>query len=486
MATELTELSGLELAARIAARDVSPVEVVRAVYERLDATEPAWNCFVLRTAERALAEAQVAEREIAAGHYRGPLHGLPLAVKDNIAVAGTVTAAGAKFLDDNVTPDDAEAVRRLAAAGAIVVGKTNLHELALGSSTINPWWGATRNPWHTDYIPGGSSGGTAAAVAGRQVPLGLGTDSAGSIRMPASVSGCVGLKPTHGRVSQRGLVASLTVTTDHIGPMTRTVADAALMLEAMAGHDPRDPFSLDRPVPAYREALGRDLRGVRVGVPTNYYFDLLDPEVEAGVRAAIRELAGLGAELVDVTIPDLEAMMQARVGLGGEGLAFVTPYLRARPEQFSEELRTRLLTAHFVLARDYARANRVRRLLMERFAAAFRTVDLLAAPATIIPAYPIADNQVTVRDYRTGQDVQLGTANVLIRNTATHNLSGLPSISVPAGFTARGLPFGLMLTGRPFDEALVLAAAHAYEQATPWHKRRPAEPSLRLAGRSQK
>lgn len=478
MSTELTELTGLELAPRIAAREVSPVEVVRAVYDRLDATEPVWNCFVLRTADRALAEAQAAEREIAAGHYRGPLHGLPLAVKDNVAVADTVTAAGAKFLHDNVTPDDAVALQRLARAGAIVVGKTNLHELALGSSTINPWWGATRNPWNTDYIPGGSSGGTAAAVAGRQVPLGLGTDSAGSIRMPASVSGCVGLKATHGRVSMRGLVASLTVTTDHIGPMTRTVADAALMLEAMAGYDPRDPFSIDRPVPAYRAALGRDLTGLRVGVPTNYYFDLIDPEVEAGVRAAIRELAGLGAELVEVTIPDLEAMMQARIGLAGDGLAFVTPYLRSRPEQFSEELRLRLLTAHFVLARDYARANRVRRLLMERFAAVFRTVDLLAAPATIIPAYPIADHQVTVRDNRTGQDVPIGTANVLIRNTATHNLSGLPSISVPAGFTARGLPFGLMLTGRPFEEELLLAAAHAYEQATPWHTRRPGEPAL--------
>ncbi len=478
MSSELTELSALELAPRIAAREVSPVEVVRATYERLDATEPTWNCFVERTAERALAEAQAAEREIAAGQYRGPLHGLPLAVKDNIAVANTVTAAGAKFLHDNLTPDDAEAVRRLAAAGAIVVGKTNLHELALGSSTINPWWGATHNPWDPTYVPGGSSGGTAAAVAGRQVALGLGTDSAGSIRMPASVSGCVGLKPTHGRVSVRGLVASLTVTTDHIGPMTRTVADAALMLEAMAGYDPQDPFSVDRPVPAYRAALGRDLRGVRVGVPTNYYFDLVDPEVEAGVRAAIRELAGLGAELVEVTIPDLEAMMQARAGLGGEGLAFVTPYLRSRPEQFSPELRLRLLAAHFILARDYARANRVRRLLMERFAATLRTVDLLAAPATIIPAYPISADRVTVRDNRTGQDVALDTTHVLIRNTSTGNLTGLPSISVPAGFTARGLPFGLMLTGRPFEEELVLAAAHAYEQATPWHTRRPAEPTL--------
>src|SRR5579883_3522321 len=283
---ELALLPLAALADRLRRRELSPVELTRVYLDRIAALDPTLRAFITVTAEQALAEAAAAEREIAAGQYRGPLHGIPLAVKDNIAVANTVTAAGAKFLHDNLTPDDAEAVRRLAAAGAIVVGKTNLHELALGSSTINPWWGATHNPWDPTYVPGGSSGGTAAAVAGRQVALGLGTDSAGSIRMPASVSGCVGLKPTHGRVSVRGLVASLTVTTDHIGPMTRTVADAALMLEAMAGYDPQDPFSVDRPVPAYRAALGRDLRGVRVGVPTNYYFDLVDPEVEAGVRAA--------------------------------------------------------------------------------------------------------------------------------------------------------------------------------------------------------
>jgi len=482
MEAELTELTGLELAPLIAARKVSPVDVVRAVYARLDATEPTWNCFVLRTEQRALAEAEAAEREIAAGNYRGPLHGLPLAVKDNIAVANTVTAAGAKFLHDNYTPEDAEAVRRLQQAGAIVVGKTNLHELALGSSTDNPWWGPTRNPWHTDFIPGGSSGGTAAAVVGRQVPLGLGTDSAGSVRMPASVAGCVGLKPTHGRVSMRGLIASLTVTTDHIGPMTRTVADAALMLDAMAGYDAQDPFSRDHPVSAYREALGRGLKGVRIGVPTNYFFDLVDPEVEVGVRAAIRELGSLGADLVEVTIPDLEEMMQARVGLGGEGLAFVTPYLRSRGEQFSEDLRMRLLSAHFVLARDYARANRVRRLLMERFAAVFRTVDLLASPTTMVPAYPIGAPTLVVHDNRTGEDVTIGTAQSLIRCTATANMTGLPSISVPAGFTARGLPIGLMLTGRPFEEDLVLAGAHAYEQATPWHTQRPADAAIVASG----
>jgi aspartyl-tRNA(Asn)/glutamyl-tRNA(Gln) amidotransferase subunit A len=241
MATDPLDLSALELARLVAAREVSPVELLRAVYARLDATEPVWRCFVARTERAALVEAQSAEHDILAGRYRGPLHGLPLAVKDNIAVADTVTAAGARFLADNLTPDDAHAVARLRAAGAIVVGKTNLSELALSSTTINPHFGTTHNPWDTTRVAGGSSGGSAAAVVGRQVPLAIGTDALGSIRMPASLCGIIGVKPTHGRVSNRGIVAATNITIDHIGPLTRTVADAALMLEAMAGYDPLDP-----------------------------------------------------------------------------------------------------------------------------------------------------------------------------------------------------------------------------------------------------
>ena len=484
MAGDVLDLSALELARAIETREVSPVEVVESTLQRLDETEPLLNAFVIRLDEEARAAARQAEQEIAAGRYRGPLHGIPLAVKDNIAVAGTVTAAGAKFLADNFTAEDAESVRRLRTAGAIVVGKTNLHELALGSTTVNPWYGTTRNPWRTDCIVGGSSGGSAAAVAARQVALALGTDSAGSVRMPSSVCGIVGLKPTHGRVSMRGLVASLTVTTDHIGPMTRTVADAALMMDAMAGHDPQDPFSRDRPRPPYREALGPDLRGARVGVPTNFFFDVVDREVEAGVRAAIRELEGLGASLVEVAIPDLEEMMETRAGFGGEGLAFVMPYLRAHPEQFSDALRRRLYANFFITAADSARTNRVRRLVQERFAAVFRTVDLLATPATAVPAWPIPDVIVPAYDHRVGREVEQPEATVLRRLTAPGNSTGLPAITVPCGFTGGGLPIGLQLMGRPFDEARLLAAAHAYEQATPWHTRRPTLAAI-PAGRAE-
>ncbi len=474
MAADLLDLTALDLARQIATRAVSPVEVVKAVHRRLDATEPLLRAFVERFDEAALADARAAEREIAAGRYRGPLHGIPLAVKDNIALAGTVTAAGAAFLRDNVTPEDAECVRRLRAVGAIVVGKTNLHELAMGGTTDNPHFGTTRNPWGTDRVPGGSSGGSAAAVAARQLPLALGTDSAGSVRMPATYCGLVGVKPTHGRVSQRGLVASLTVTTDHIGPLTRTVADAALMLDTMAGHDPKDAFSRDRPVAAHRAALGPDLRGTRVGVPANFYFDLLEPEVDAAVRAAISQLQALGATLVEVTIPDLEEIMPTRIGLSGEGLAFLTPYLRAHPERISPELRHRLYASHFVLARDYARTNRVRRLVQERFAAVLRDVDLIAAPTAVSVAFPIKATSVPLHDYRSGRDVDQPVRELTIRLTAPANLTGHPALSVPCGFTTAGLPIGLQLMGRPWEEARLLAAAHAYEQATPWHARQPA------------
>lgn len=474
--TELLDLSALELARLVAARAVSPVELIDAVYRAMDVAEPAWHCFVARTEATARAEARAAEREIAAGHYRGPLHGIPIAVKDNIAVADTVTAAGARFLAEYHPPEDATAVQRLRAAGAIVVGKTNLSELALSSTTINPHFGTTRNPWAPDRVAGGSSGGSAAAVVGRVVPLALGTDTLGSIRMPASLCGIVGLKPTHGRVSNRGIVAPTNLALDHVGPLARTVADAAAVLEVLAGHDPRDPTSIDRPVPAYREAAAAGLHDVRIGVPTNYYFDLVDPDVERAVRAACAELAWLGATLVEVAIPDLEELMHARIALQAEGLAYHRPHLRAHPEQYSPELRRRLYAMHFLLARDYARANRVRRLVAERFARVFAEVDVLATPTTGVVAFPIGARTVRVRDARAGQDVDALAELFLLRLTSPHNFTGQPAITLPAGISAEGLPIGLQLVGRPFDEARLLAIASAYEAATSWHTRRPPAP----------
>ncbi|MGE3270852.1 MAG: amidase [Chloroflexota bacterium] len=477
--TDLLELSALELAGLVERREVSPVDLVQAVQARLDETEPFLNAFISRRDDEAMAEARTAEDEIASGRYRGPLHGLPLAVKDNIAVAGTISTGGAKFLKDNLTTEDAEAVRRLRAAGAIVVGKTNMFELAVGSRSINPHYGDARNPWGPNHDASGSSGGSAVAVAARQVPLALGTDAAGSVRMPSSVTGIVGMKGTQGRVSARGILASQNVTVDHIGPMTRTVADAALLMETMAGYDPACATAADRPVSAYRTLLRTDLRGVRVGVPAHYYFDLVQPEVEHGVRSAIRMLEELGASTQLVHFPDLEAMMKARVAFGAEGLALHDPWLKAHPEEYSDELRRRLLANYFIPGRDLARANRVRRLLKEKFAEAFKTVDLIAAPTTPVTSWPLDAPTIPVFDKRTNQTVELPPMMLTLRLTSPGNVSGLPAINVPGGFTSEGLPIGFQLIGRPFEDDLVLGAAHAYEQATRWFTRKP--PYVRAA-----
>ena len=473
MATELTDLTALELADQLGKRAISPVDVVQAVHRRLDETEPFLNAFITRLDEQALADAQAAEAEITAGNYRGPLHGVPIAIKDNIAVAGAVTTAGSKVLADNLTSEDAEVVRRLRAAGAIIVGKTNMFEMAAGPRSTNVHYGNARNPWGPNYDASGSSGGSAISVAARQVPLSLGTDAGGSVRLPAAVTGTVGYKQTHGLASTRGLLASGNVTGDHIGPFARTVADVALILEAMAGYDPGDPTSVDRPVPAYREALRTRLTGVRVGVPTNFFFDLLNPEVESGVRNAIGVLEQLGATLVPITIPDLEDMLAARVPLSAEGLALHDPYLRQHGELYSDPLRRQYLANYFIPGRDLARANRVRRLVKERFQEAFQTVDLLATPACVTPALALTDESITVKNFRTGEMEEGPVARIMIRMTALFNSTGLPAISTPAGFTEAGLPIGLQLIGRPFEDELVLGAAHAYEQATSWHTVKP-------------
>jgi len=477
--SDLLALSAIDLAALIERREVSPVDVMRAVSANLDDTEPFLNAFCSRRDDEALAEAQAAEAEIMAGGYKGPLHGLPLAVKENIAVAGTISTAGAKFLKDNYNTEDAEAVARLRAAGAIVVGKTNMFELAVGSRSVNPHYGNSRNPWGPNHDASGSSGGSAVAVAARQVPLALGTDAAGSVRMPASMTGIVGLKQTQGRVSARGIIASQNVTVDHIGPMTRTVADTAMMLQVMAGYDPACATVADRPVPDYRAALRTDLSGLKVGVPTNYYFDVIDPEVETGVRSAIRVLEELGATAVPVEIPQLEEMMCARVALGAEGLALHDPWLRAHPQEYSDELRRRLLANYFIPGRDLARANRVRRILKERLAAVMAEVDLMATPTTPVTTFPLDETTVTVLDKRAGEMKQVPPMMLTLRLTSPGNFSGLPMINVPGGFTSAGFPIGFQLIARPFAEETLLGTAYAYEQATAWHTHTP--PYMRVA-----
>jgi aspartyl-tRNA(Asn)/glutamyl-tRNA(Gln) amidotransferase subunit A len=473
---DLAEMSATHLAEQLRSGTLSATQLAQAVCARIEATEPALHAFIAVDREGFLNSAMEADKAQDTGGA-APLLGLPVAVKDNLDVAGLRTTAGSRVLGHagRLATHDAGAVSRVRDAGALIVGKTNLHEFAYGATGVNPRHGTSANPWDLTRVPGGSSSGSAVAVAASQVPLAVGTDAAGSIRMPASLCGVVGLKPTFGRVSTRGLVASHNATVDHVGPLARSVADAALGLQILAGFDPADSTSIDELVPDYVAGLNeRDsLRGLRVGVPAGYFFHHVDPEVESGVRTAIDVLGRLGAELVGIDIPDLEDMMPARLALFADGLAFHLPHLRTHPELYTREIRHRLCVDAFVQAHDYSRASRVRRLLRERFAHAFldHRVDLIATPTTPIAAVPVEQWSVTF-----GEAPPEPVGLAMLRLTAPANLTGLPAISVPAGFVQTGLsemPFGLQLMARPFQEPLLLQAAHLLEQSTPWHKRRP-------------
>ena len=460
----VAELGATEISTLVRAGAFDPSNVARVTLERIEATEPTLRAFI--SVDRA--------PTLASDGCDGLLAGVPVAIKDNLDVAGFCTTAGSRVLGHagRKADVDAAAVARWRAAGALIVGKTNLHEFAYGATGVNPRWSTPANPWNSRCIPGGSSSGSAVSVAARQVPLALGTDAAGSIRMPASLCGIVGLKPTRGRVSTRGLLASHNASLDHVGPLARRVADVALGLQACAGYDALDSTSLDEPVPDYVAGLGArsDLRGLRVGVPRAYLFERVDPEVEHGVRLAIDHLTKLGATLVTFEIADLEDMMAARLALFADGLVFHLPHLVAHPELYSREIRHRLYTDVFVTAHDYARAARVRTILRDRFAAAFRDdkLDVLAMPTTPVTALPLDQ---WLLDWPGRGEEPVGLA--LLRLTAPFNLTGLPAISVPAGFTDTNLPFGLQLVARPFAECLLLQVAHHFEQTTAWHERRP-------------
>jgi aspartyl-tRNA(Asn)/glutamyl-tRNA(Gln) amidotransferase subunit A len=468
----LAFLTITEAAARIAGGMLAPLDLLEAALAQVDRLESRLNAFITLLADPARAQA----RQAATG---GPpdaarrLRGIPIAVKDNLETAGVRATGGSVILADYVPAGDAPAWARLRQAGAILVGKTNLHEFGMGPTNLNPHYGPTRNPWDPERIPGGSSGGSAAAVAAGMALAALGTDAGGSVRIPAALCGLVGLKPTHGLVPVRGGIAFSNPTVDHIGPLTRSVADAALLLGLMAGVDPADPTTCPAPPADYAGAAAAgartpDLRGLRVGVPATYYFAPIDPDVEAAVRAAIGHLADLGAVVAEVSIPDHDALVAGMAALSAEGLAYHARWLRTRLRDYGEDVQVRLLANQFILGSDYARSLRARRLLRERYAAVFEQVDLLAAPAVPVPAPTIAEAQA--------EAIPLGTTAadlaILPRNTRVANLTGLPAITVPCGFV-RDLPVGLMLMAGPFQEERLLRAAAAYEATTGWHRRRP-------------
>ena len=454
--TDLPFLSIGELAPLIERGDVSPVEVTRTVLGRIAALDGRLNAYITVLHDEALSAAREAEKAIRAGGTLGPLHGIPISLKDLFWTEGVRTTAGSAILADFVPEEDAHSVARLKAAGAVIVGKTNLHEFAFGVTTINPHYGPTRNPWDTDRSPGGSSGGSAAAVAAGLCTASMGTDTGGSVRIPAALCGIVGLKPTYGRVSRHGVVP-LAWTMDHAGPMTRTVCDAALMLNAIAGHDPRDPASADAPVPDFTAGLDAGLKGLRLGVPQHYYFDGLDPEVEKAVREAIDLLGRQGAMVEEVALPRLEYAPATYWPISiSEAAAYHHDWLTNRPEDYGHDVRQRMEPGLLVPAVRYLQAQRARRLIADDFRQALRVVDALLAPTTPIPA-PRIEAAVTP-----------AVRSALLRLTSPANLAGLPALSVPCGFTGAGLPVGLQIIGRAFDEATVLRVGHAYETAAGW------------------
>ena len=459
--SDLTRLTIADAAPLIRERKLSPVELTDACLARIEAVEPQINAFITVTADEARASARRAADEITRGEYLGPLHGIPVALKDLFATAGVRTTAGSKIMADNVPDADSDPTARLRVAGAVLLGKLNQHEFAYGATGVNPHYGACRNPWDAGRITGGSSSGSGAAVAAGECVGALGTDTGGSIRIPASLCGVVGLKPTFGRVSRRGVIP-LSWSLDHVGPLTRSVEDAGLVLNAIAGQDPDDASSSPEPVPDFTAGLRDGVRGLRVGVPREFFFDNVDPEVDAAVRKAIGVLEGLGATVREVSLPLIvESPAAVTAIMLPEALTYHRKWMAERPDDYGEDVRYRLELGATYLAVHYIEAQRFREMIVRRWREeVFDKVDVLAMPATMGAALPIE-----VGD--------LSATFQLIRNTNPLNLLGIPAVSVLCGFTASHLPIGLQLAGRWWNEQAVLRAAYAYEQATDWHTLTP-------------
>lgn len=444
----------LEAAAALRARQISSVELTEAALERVRKLNGCLNAFLTTTDESARTRAQQADEELARGMDLGPLHGIPIAIKDVFCTKGIATTCGSPLFAERIPDHDAAVVEKLAAAGAVLIGKTGLHELAYGVTSNNPHYGPIRNPWNQDCVPGGSSGGSGAAVAAGMVFMATGSDTGGSIRIPASFCGTVGLKPTFGRVSRYG-VLPLDFSLDHMGPLTRSVRDAAIVLKAIAGYDSRDDTSSRRPVPEYLPEPEPSLSGVRVGVPENFYFDRLDPEVEQAVRGMVRQTESLGAVLVPVRVPDIAAInVVARVILLAEAAAVMEPHL-SRRDRFGTDVLSLLDQGRLLPATDYINAQRLRRSMQKQFRAVFERVDCLLTPTSPITAPHIGQTSAVIAGAT--EDVRLAVTR-LVRGI---NLLGLPALSIPCGRDRAGLPIGLQIVGRAFEEALILKVGQA-------------------------
>ena len=467
---DLVFMSGHELAALIKSRKLSPVEVTEAFLNRADALNPRVNAFITVTREHALAAARVAEKEIGAGQYRGPLHGLPYAPKDILATKGIKTTNGSKVTADWVPEYESTITDRLNKAGAILIGKLNLLEFAMGSGVLSGF-GPARNPWDLAYSPAGSSSGSGAALAAYMTPLSIGTDTGGSIRGPANNCGIVGFKQTYGRVSRYG-VTTLSWTLDHAGPMTKTVADAAAILQVIAGADPKDPTAAREPVPDYAKSLTGNVKGLRIGVPTNYFFEGVNPETDRAVRAAVARLKEMGATIVEVEVPHANLASSAGWIIAmAEGAAFHEQRLKEKPELFDPVVRERLEAARFYPATDYIKSMRIRSILMDEMRKVFERCDVMACPGGN-PAMKLDPPEIAKSDVRPDSPATPYRGG----NTFIGDMTGLPAITIPCGFTTSSptLPLSIQFYGKPYDEATLLRVTHAYESVTDWHRRRPA------------
>jgi len=459
-----------DLGRMIATKKVSPVEVVRAHLDRIAAHDATLRAFITVCADAALDSARAAEAELMTGHVVGPLHGVPWAPKDLYSTKGVRTTGGSKILADSVPGEDSTVVARLARAGAILLGKLNMHEFAYGPEGLNGHYGDTRNPWGADAhrIAGGSSSGSGAGVAAGLAPGSLGSDTGGSIRIPASLCGITGLKPTYGRVSRAG-VLPLAWSMDHVGPMTRSARDCALMLSVIAGYDPADPTTSVLPVPDYGAALTGDVKGLRVGLLRSHFTDAAAADVRAAVEASAKQLEQAGALVDEVNLTQVVHVGTASAAIvASEALAYHAAWMRSRPQDYQPDVRERLRMGAFVSGAHYVRAQQIRALVTREVDEALARRDVLLAPATPLVAPVLGERETTLGDGPS--DVRAA----LLRCTRPFNFSGHPACAAPCGFTAGGLPIGLQIVGRPFDEATVLRVVDAYQRITDWHTRRPA------------
>ena len=468
---ELLQMTISEMAPKIQSKEVSPVELTEAALAAADKLQPTINSFITILHDRAREQAREAEADISRGNYRGPLHGIPIGLKDNLATAGITTTLGSKVLADHVPEEDAEVVKRCRDAGAIFIGKENLEEFAAGATSNNPHYGAVRNPWGLDHIPGGSSGGSGANVAAGVTFASLGTDLGGSVRLPGTFCGVVGLKQSFGRVSQRGLMVT-SFNGDHIGPMTRSVADSALVLQVLAGNDPLDPSSVPVPVPDYSAYLGKSLHGLKMGVPSNYYFEMLDAEVEEAVRRSIAALEELGAEMVEVSLPAMEYIGALRISAMADGVVTHEQFLKSNREDYGPDVLYRTIPGQFVLGRDYSKSLKVQRIIQEEYARVMQQADFLITPTAPVAAPRIDAKYITMN----GEEhrVRGHGSSLISRCTSPFNATGLPAISVPCGVTKSGLPIGMQVISRPFEEGLMFQVADCYEKVSPSQGLRPA------------